>query len=71
MSIARVLIIIASISVICITLFISRPVTRESSIIIAPKTRDMRAEQIRLFALNAMVKANSHVSFLKVNQVTI
>ncbi|CCD65072.1 Putative sulfotransferase vep-2 [Caenorhabditis elegans] len=60
MSIARVLIIIASISVICITLFISRPVTRESSIIIAPKTRDMRAEQIRLFALNAMVKANSH-----------
>ncbi|CAP32840.1 Protein CBG14246 [Caenorhabditis briggsae] len=38
-----------------------KPIEQQSAtMLVAPKSRDMRAEQIRMFALNEIVKANSH-----------
>uniref|UniRef100_A0A1I7UQ17 Col_cuticle_N domain-containing protein n=1 Tax=Caenorhabditis tropicalis TaxID=1561998 RepID=A0A1I7UQ17_9PELO len=60
---AKIVIILAAITTVYVILLISRPVIRENAtMIVAPKSRDVRAEQIRLFALNDIVRANSHVS---------
>ncbi|CAL2049795.1 unnamed protein product [Caenorhabditis brenneri] len=58
---AKVVILLAFITTVYVTLLITRPVIRDNAtMVIAPKSRDVRAEQVRLFALNEIVRANSH-----------